>query len=109
YGGAQLRLCDELYPKPHPYYDCVIGTVPEIQGASMDDLKNFFRSFYTPNNASLAIVGDFKPEEVKPIIEKYFGPIPKGPDVKRPDVPSPVFEKSVEATVEDPNIDAARL
>jgi len=109
YGGAQLRLCDELYPKPHPYYDCVIGTIEEIQGASMEDLKNFFRTYYTPNNASLAIVGDFKPEEVKPIIEKYFGPIPKGPDVKRPDVPSPVFDKPVEATIEDHNIDAPRL
>jgi zinc protease len=109
YGTAQLRVCDELFPAPHPYFNCVIGTVAEIQSASKQDLEAFFRTFYAPNNASLAIVGDFKPEEVKPLVEKYFGPIPRGPEIKRPELPSPSFSKPVEAKLEDKNIDAPRL
>jgi len=109
YGTAELRQCDELFPKPHPYYDCVIGTIAEIQGASMQDLRDFFHTYYAPNNASLAIVGDFSPEQVKPLIEKYFGPIPRGPEIPKLDVAQPKFAKSVEATITDRNIDAPAL
>ena len=84
YGTAELRACDLLFPRPHPYYDCVIGTIAEIQSASMDDLKAFFREFYSPNNASIAIVGNFDPAEAKVLVERYFGPIPRGPVVVPP-------------------------
>lgn len=101
YGTAQLRLCDLLYPAPHPYYDCVIGTLKDINGASVDDLKAFFHQYYSPTNASLAIVGDFDPKVVKPLVEKYFGSLPAGPKVARPDVPQPMLESAVQETVED--------
>src|SRR5437870_1363422 len=89
YGLSGQRVCDLLYPAPHPYYECVIGVIAEIQAASLDDVRDFFRQYYGPNNASLVLVGDFDPAAAKQLVEKYFGPIPRGPEVKRPDVPQP--------------------
>ena len=101
YGLAQLRMCDVLFPSPHPYYECVIGSIPEIQSASVDDLKYFFKQFYGPNNASLAIVGDFDVAAAKAAIEKYFAPIPAGPVVARPEVAQMLLKTVVKETVED--------
>jgi len=101
YGTARLRICDIFFPKPHPYYDCVIGTIAEIQSASMDDLKGFFRQFYAPNNASLTIVGNFDPAQAKALVEKYFGPIPRQPDVVRPEIPQPQLAGVVKETIND--------
>jgi zinc protease len=109
YGTAELRACDLLFPRPHPYYDCVIGTIAEIQSASMDDLKAFFRQFYTPNNATLAIVGNFDPAEAKALIERYFGPIPRGPTVTRPNIEQPDLSGVTRERVADPVAKVPRL
>ena len=101
YGTAELRMCDLFYPKPHPYYDCVIGTIAEIQSASMDDLRGFFRQYYAPNNASISIVGNFDPAQAKALVAKYFGPIPRQPDVVRPDIPQPPLPGVVAETIQD--------
>jgi zinc protease len=101
YGTAQLRICDLLYPRPHPYFNCVIGTIEEIQSASLQDLRDFFHQYYGPNNASLALVGDFDPGQARELIAKYFGPIPRGGEVKRPDVPQPLLSSVVEERIED--------
>jgi predicted Zn-dependent peptidase len=101
YGTARLRTCDIFYPKPHPYYDCVIGTIAEIQSATMDDLRAFFRQFYAPNNASLSIVGNFDPAQAKALVAQYFGAIPRQPDVVRPEVPQPQLPGVVRETVRD--------
>jgi zinc protease len=101
YGTAQLRECDLFYPKPHPYYDCVIGTIAEIQSASMDDLRSFFRTYYAPNNASLAIVGNFDPAQAKALVEKYFGAIPRQADVTAPDIAQPQLPGVVKETIQD--------
>jgi zinc protease len=79
YGRAEERLVQLLYPQPNPYYGYVIGSHEDLMAASLEDVKQFFRTYYAPDNASLAVVGDFKAAEVKPLIEKYFGPIPRGP------------------------------
>jgi zinc protease len=76
YGRADVRLVELLFPKPHPYFGSVIGSHEDLQAASLDDVKAFFRTYYAPNNAVLTIVGDIKPAEVKPLVEKYFGSIP---------------------------------
>jgi predicted Zn-dependent peptidase len=101
YGIARLRLCDLLYPKPHPYYNCVIGTIEEIQSASMEDLRSFFRRYYAPNNASLVLVGDFDPKVAKELIQKYFGDVPAGPPVEKPSVAQPRFTQQVTEQVVD--------
>jgi zinc protease len=109
YGLTFLRACDLLYPLPHPYYECVIGSIPEIQAASVDDLKAFFREWYGPNDASLAIVGDFDRKEAKTLVEKYFGPIPPGRLPRRPDPAQPVLAGVHRETIEDPVAEVPRL
>jgi zinc protease len=79
YGRAEERLVELLYPQPNPYFGYVIGSHEDLQAASLEDVKAFFRTYYAPNNASLAIVGDFKAAGVKPLVDKYFGPIARGP------------------------------
>lgn len=101
YGMAGLRICDLLFPKPHPYYECVIGDTRDIQGASAHDVRAFFRAFYGPQNASLAIVGDFDPSVAKELVAKYFGPIPRGPAVRQPEVPQKDIDGVVRETFED--------
>jgi predicted Zn-dependent peptidase len=96
-----LRTCDLLFPTPHPFYQCVIGSVPEIQAATPDDLKAFFRAYYGPQNTSLSLVGDFDPAVARALIEKYFGPIPRGPEIARPSLPQPALAGVVKETVED--------
>ena len=79
YGRAEERLVQLLFPDPHPYYGYVIGSHADLMAASLADVQDFFRTYYAPNNASLAIVGDFRPADVKPLVEKYFGPLSRGP------------------------------
>jgi len=79
YGRAEERLVQLLYPDPHPYFGYVIGSHQDLMAASLGDVQDFFRTYYAPDNASIAIVGDFRPADVKPLVEKYFGPIPRGP------------------------------
>src|SRR5213082_974228 len=79
YGRAEERLFELLYPQPNPYFGYVIGSREDLLAASVEDVKDFFRTYYAPNNASLAIVGDFKTAAVKALVEKYFGPIVRGP------------------------------
>jgi predicted Zn-dependent peptidase len=102
YGIARLRTCDVMFPKPHPYFDCVIGTIAEIQSASMDDLRGFFRQFYAPNNATLSIVGNFDPATAKALVAQYFSPIPRQPDIVRPSMPQPELPGVVKETLNDP-------
>ena len=86
YGRAEVRMVELLFPKPHPYFGSVIGSHEDLQAASLDDVKAFFRTYYAPNNAVVAIVGDFKPAEVKALVEKYFGSIPAAPAIAMPKV-----------------------
>jgi zinc protease len=79
YQRGEERLVQLLYPQPHPYHGYVIGSHQDLKAASLEDVKDFFRTYYAPNNASLAIVGDFDPARAKALVEKYFGPIPRGP------------------------------
>ena len=80
YQRAEQRLAELLFPPPHPYFGYVIGSHEDLQTARLDDVRAFFRTYYAPNNASIAIVGDFHPAEVKRLVEKWFGPIPRGPE-----------------------------
>ena len=83
YGMAHMLLQPAAFPAPHPYNWTTIGSPEDLDNASLNDVKSFFRRFYTPNNASLAIVGDFDPDETRAMVERYFGDIPPGPHVER--------------------------
>jgi zinc protease len=100
YGQAQEKLLETLYPKEHPYYHSVIGSMADLSAASMGDVSAFFRKYYSPNNALLALAGDFRPDDAKALIAKYFGPFPKGAEIAppRPDVPKLAEAKHVTMT-----------
>src|SRR3954465_13697458 len=83
YQKAEVRLVELLFPSPHPYFGAVIGSHQDLQAARLEDVRAFFRTYYAPNNASLALVGDFDPATVKPLVEKWFGPIPRAPEPPR--------------------------
>ena len=89
YGMAGERLNEFLYPSDHPYHHSVIGSMADLSAASLADVSTFFRTYYSPNNASLTLAGDINPAEAKKLVEKYFGPIPRGPEVTKlkPNVP----------------------
>src|SRR5215470_8136357 len=89
YGNAEEELVHMLYPQNHPYYANVIGSHADIQAAKLEDAREFFKRYYAPNNASLAIVGDFDPAAAKKLIEKYFGPLKRGSPVPPINVQTP--------------------
>jgi zinc protease len=90
-----------MYPKGHPYSWPVIGSMDDLTAASEEDVKAFFRLYYAPNNASIAIVGDFDPKQAKEWIQKYFGDLPKGQAVTRPAVAPAKLEASKRLVYED--------
>src|SRR5918999_1798755 len=90
-----------MYPKGHPYSWPVIGSMTDLSAASEEDVKAFFRLYYAPNNATLAVVGDFDPAEAKKMIQKYFGDLPQGKPVQRPSVPLGKLEASKRLVYED--------
>src|SRR3954464_10674154 len=98
YGRAFTLLSENLFPYGHPYAHSVIGSQEDLTAASVDDVKQFFQTYYTPNNLTLAITGDFDIAEAKRLVEKYYGPIPPGPPLDRPKllVPTLGSEKVVE-------------
>ena len=83
YGMSYEILGQNLYPPSHPYNWPVIGYTDDIERATLDDLKNFFLRWYGPNNAILTITGDVKSDDVLPLVQKYFGSIPRGAEVRK--------------------------
>jgi zinc protease len=101
YGIVDEAGFHTLFPKGHPYYASVIGSHEDIQAAKLEDVRNFFKQYYAPNNASLAIVGDFDAAKIKPLVEKYFGTLKRGPEVKKPSVTTPPVTSERRLTVTD--------
>jgi zinc protease len=90
YGRADETILAALYPSSHPYSWPIVGSMADLSAASVDDVKEFFRTYYAPNNATLVIAGDFDPGAVKKLVAQYFGDIPRGPAVKRRTTVPPV-------------------
>jgi zinc protease len=101
YGIVEEALFHQLFPPDHPYYASVIGSHADIQAARLEDVKNFFKLYYAPNNASLAIVGDIDRAETRRLVEKYFGTLKQGQPVPRPSVVTPPIASERRAVVED--------
>ena len=85
YGDWDERLQMMMYPRYHPYHHSVIGSMEDLDAASLEDVENFFRTFYAPNNAVLTVCGDFERDRALALIARYFESIPAGPPV--PDIP----------------------
>ena len=101
YGLAGERLDEYLYPSDHPYHHSVIGSMADLSAASLADVSTFFRTYYSPNNASLTLAGDIDPTKARQLVEKYFGPIPRGPEVAKLTPKAAVLTEDVNVTMTD--------
>ena len=103
YGDWDERIQAMMYPPDHPYHHSVIGSMEDLDAASLEDVEEFFRTYYTPNNAVLTLCGEFEPEHALDRVRAYFGEIPEGPPV--PPIPGrtelePTLGGEVRDTVE---------
>ena len=96
YGKATEHVHEMLYPENHPYHWPVIGYMDDIAAATLDDVSEFFRTYYTPNNAVLTLAGDFETSRALSLIERYFGGIPSGPEPERPVAGLPATARQTE-------------
>ncbi len=101
YGRAFELLDFGIYPEGHPYGWPVVGYMTDLQAATVEDVKNFFRTYYAPGNASLAIVGDFDVAQAKALVTKYFGDLKGGAKVVRPTITMPTLTAEKRMTFED--------
>jgi len=85
YGRAEELIVHSTYPASHPYSWTVIGSMEDLNAASLDDVKEWFKTYYGPANAVVVIAGDVNTDEVKEKVEKYFGDIPPGPPIAKQD------------------------
>src|SRR5688572_26673305 len=85
YGDWDERIQELVYPENHPYHHSVIGSMADLDAASLEDVEQFFRTFYAPNNAVLTVCGEFDDSIIRDLVERYFGDIPPGPPI--PEIP----------------------
>ncbi len=103
YGAWFHKLQALVFPEDHPYHHPTIGSMDDLDAASVEDVKEFFRTYYAPNNAVLSVVGDVDPAEVRAAVERLFGAIPANPNVPAPlTAPlEPVIGREMREVVED--------
>jgi len=108
YGIVGEAVTHSLFPKEHPYYSDVIGSHQDIQAAQVADVRKFFKQYYSPNNASIAIVGDIDKAKTRQLIEKYFGSLKRGPEVPAVHVTTPEITSERRVVVKD-HVELPRL
>ncbi len=101
YELVEEGLFHTIFPKGHPYYGVVIGSHADIESAELEEVRDFFKQYYTPNNASLVIVGDIDKAKTKALVEKYFGTIKPGKPVPKPNAMTPPITEERRKTVTD--------
>jgi predicted Zn-dependent peptidase len=111
YGDWDERIQALVFPPSHPYYHPVIGSMEDIGAADLDDVADFFKTFYVPNNAVLTLCGDLDPDDALRAVERYFGDIPAGDPIPpipgSMDIPAKMGEtreETVEAEVPLPRV-----
>jgi zinc protease len=109
YGRASEVFSNTLFPASNPYSWPVIGSMADLSAASVDDVKQFFRTYYAPENAVLSICGDIDVARTKALVEQYFGPIPRGPDITRPSVAPATLSSEHRLVLEDGKATLPRL
>jgi zinc protease len=101
YGQADITLDELLYPAGHPYHWPTIGYMPDLTAASYEDVVEFFKKYYAPNNASLCIAGDIDPSATRRLVEKWFGEIKRGPFAEPLAPPAAYLTASKKQTLTD--------
>jgi len=101
YGLAMMAMASALYPPEHPYSWPTIGRADDIRAAHLDDVQEFFRTWYHPANASLAIAGDIEPARAIELAGRYFGDLEAGPAPARPEPPPASLTRDVRLVIED--------
>jgi len=101
YGMADLALEEMLFPPGHPYHWPVIGYMEDLTAASYEDVVAFFKSYYAPSNASLAIAGDIDPAATRKLVEKWFGDVKAGPEAAPMTIPGIALTGTEKKTMTD--------
>jgi len=101
YGIVEEALNHALFPKTHPYYAAVIGSHADIQNAKLADVRDFFKRYYGPNNASIVIAGDIDKAKTRALVAKYFGSFKRSAPVVHPQVATPAITRERRITVPD--------
>ena len=101
YGLAFSVLGQTLYPPDHPYHWPVIGSMADLSAASYEDVVAFYRTYYTPNNASLVVAGDIDLAEARRFVERWYGAIPRGPEPPPQPVAEPQLDGETRLVLED--------
>ena len=101
YGMAFLKLPEELFPPNHPYHWPVIGSMEDLTAASYEDVVQFFKTWYGPNNTSLVVAGDIDPADARRKVEKWFSDVPRGAPVPPIAAPPAVLTSEKRLTLED--------
>jgi zinc protease len=101
YARIFTQISETLYPFSHPYSWSTIGSMADLDAASLDDVKEWYRTYYGPNNCVLSLAGDITPERAFELVKKYFNGIPPGPPLKRAEQWIPRFERNVREEAED--------
>jgi zinc protease len=101
YGMAEVHVAELMYPKNHPYHWPTIGYMDDLSAASAEDVREFFRKYYAPQNASLVVAGDINPADARKRIEYWFADVKPGKGADPIDVPPVVFDHVVKETMTD--------
>jgi len=102
--GNILKAVKEQMFKKHPYKWTTIGSMEDLDAATLEEFKAFNKKFYVPNNATLVVAGNINKPEVKKMIKDYFGSIPKGAEVEQVDIKEAAITEQIDAKFYDPNI-----
>ena len=108
YGMAEILLSEAIFPPDHPYHWPVIGSQEDLSAATFQDVLEFFKRYYNPNNASLVVAGDIDPARARAAVEKWFSEIPAGPELP-PQAPVPVRISTEKRLVTEDRVQLPRL
>lgn len=101
YGRVWQEISAQMYPYSHPYSWSTIGSMDDLNAASLDDIKQWYRTFYGPNNAVISLAGDITPERALALVNQYFGAIPPGPPLPRTQTWIPRLDSNIRSEMED--------
>ena len=101
YGRVFAEVGAKMYPYSHPYSWSTIGSMEDLNAASLDDIKEWYKTFYAPNNAVISLAGDITPERALELVTKYFGGISAGPPLPRTEKWIPVLDRSIRDEMQD--------